>query len=194
MASYATLQQLKDYGRNEITSADDSVLKLALESAEMLVNNFCGRTFTVAGAATARVYSPAGPAAKVLRIHDCTSITSVSEAGSLLDASTWQAEPVNGLTPQGDTRPYTSLRRYGGIWLWDDDKARITVTATWGWTSVPYRVQEATLIVAKDVYQQRNTNAGVAGFGEFGAVRVRMNPIVIDMLTPLRRTEAFGLA
>lgn len=194
MSVYVTLAQLKDYARNEIAAADDTVLQLALDSAEMMVNNFCGRTFTVAAAASARSYTPDGLAAKVLKIHDCTTITSIVEAGSTLDAASYQPEPVNGIMPNGDVRPFDSVRRYGGIWLWDDAKARIVVTATWGWASVPYRVQEATLIVAKDIYQQRNTNAGVAGFGEFGAVRVRMNPIVIDLLTPLRRVEAFGIA
>lgn len=194
MSSYVTLAQFKDYARNEITAADDSVLQLALEAAEMMINNFCGRTFTVAGSASARSYTPDGTAAKVLRIHDCTTITSIVEAGSTLDATAYQPEPVNNISPNGDIRPFDSVRRYGGIWLWDDYKARIVITATWGWASVPHRVREATLIMAKDIYQQRNTNAGVAGFGEFGAVRVRMNPIVIDLLTPLRRVEAFGIA
>jgi len=41
--------------------------------------------------------------------------------------------------------------------------------------------------------QQRNNNSGVAGFGEYGAIRVRMNPIAIDLLQPYQRAEAFGL-
>lgn len=194
MSSYVTLAQFKDYARNEITASDDTVLQLAIDSAEMLVNNFCGRTFYVAGAASARSYTPDTAGANVLRIHDCTTVTSIVESGATLDAASYQLEPINGITPAGDTRPYERVRRYGGTWFWDDAKARITVTATWGWASTPYRVQEATYIVAKDIYQQRNTNAGVAGFGEFGAVRVRMNPIVIDLLTPLRRAEAIGIA
>jgi hypothetical protein len=194
MSSYVTLAQFKDYARNEITASDDTVLQLALDSAEMLINNFCGRTFYVAGAASARSYSPATRGAKVLPIHDCTSVTSIVEMNLTLDTSTYQLEPLNGITPAGDSRPYDRIRRYGSVWFWDDSKARIVVTATWGWASTPYRVQEATYIVAKDIYQQRNTNAGVAGFGEFGAVRVRMNPIAIDLLTPLRRAEAIGIA
>jgi hypothetical protein len=127
----------------------------------------------------------------VLRIHDCTTVTAVTESGANVGTSDYQAEPVT-VSWAGLSEPFTQLRRYWTCWRYDEGFARISVTGTWGWTATPSAVVEATKIIAKDIIQQRNNNSGVAGFGEFGAVRVRMNAIAIDLLTPYQRVEAFG--
>lgn len=191
--AYVLLDEFKDYIRDQV-SVDDAVSQAALTAAEVMINDFCQRSFDVAGASSTRSYTPPSGECAVLRIHDCTSITSITEWGSTLAAASYQAEPVGLLTWTGAARPYEQVRRYGAPWAYDYGKAQIVVTATWGWSATPASVTEATKIIAKDILQQRNNNSGVAGFGEFGAIRVRMNPIAIDLLKPLRRGEAFGVA
>lgn len=194
MSRYVALNEFQDYGRNDLAGSDDLLLQSALDAAEEMINEYCQRSFTVAAApATARQYTPTGPWEQVLRIHDCTTITSVVENGATVDASGYTLEPLNALGWSGQAKPYQQLRRYTGGWAWDFGKPTVTVTATWGWVATPDAVKTATLIIAKDIAQQRNTMAGVAGFGEFGAIRVRMNPIAVNLLTPLRRVEAFGI-
>jgi hypothetical protein len=168
------------------------VITSALNSAEAMVNDFCQRTFLVASSPSARSYTPHRPGEYVLRIHDCTTVTSVTESGGTVSTADYQTEPVTK-SWAGLTVPIEQLRRYWTCWRYDEGFARISVTATWGWTATPDAVIEATKIIAKDILQQRNNNSGVAGFGEYGAVRVRMNPIAIDLLQPYQRAEAFGL-
>jgi hypothetical protein len=192
-----TADELKQYMHNEIVGLDDAVYELAAQSAEQSINDHCQRAFTVAGStADARVYVPTGHA--ILRIHDCTEITSVVDtvrATTYVAGTDYQAEPLNGLAASGEARPYDMLRRLGGCWpVNSDNQASITVTAKWGWAAVPTRVKMACFVIAKDILKQRDVNSGVAGFAEFGAVRVRTNAIALELLDGLQRVEAFGFA
>jgi hypothetical protein len=64
----------------------------------------------------------------------------------------------------------------------------LQVTARWGWSSVPIEVYEACLLKAAALYKRRDSVQGVAGFGDFGVVRIgRSDPDVIDLLGPYRR-------
>lgn len=191
MSSYVLLDTFSDYVRDQVAGTDDTVKQAALDSAEAMVNDFCQRSFTVAGAASTRSYMPDRSGLYVLRIHDCTTVTAVTEYGATLGTSEYQTEPIH-VAWSGLSFPIEQIRRYWRSWWWDAGFSRITVTATWGWAATPPAVIEATKIIAKDIIQQRNNNSGVAGFGEFGAVRVRMNAIAIDLLMPYQRVEAFG--
>jgi len=194
MSSYVLLNEFLEYGRNEILGTDDAILQAGLNAAEQMINEFCGRSFTVAGdTATARSYMVAGWGLNVLRIHDCTQVTLVTEDGATVAAADYQTEPLT-VSWSGMTVPIEQLRHLNGSWLWDAGRATVTVTAKWGWSETPASIKTATLIIAKDIVQQRNTSSGVAGFGEFGAVRVRMNPIAMQLLQPFRRAEAWGIA
>jgi hypothetical protein len=59
---------------------------------------------------------------------------------------------------------------------------RIQVTGTFGWPAVPLNVKEATLIQAADTFRSKDAPFGVAGFGEFGVVRVGPNLRVQSLL------------
>lgn len=194
MSNYVLIDEFTDYIRDQVATSDNTVIQASLDSAEEMVEEFCGRSFVVASTSSARSYSPDAQWCDTLRIHDCTAITSVVENGSTLAVGTYQAEPLNQLSWSGQYRPITQLRRYGSAWYHNYGKLTVVVTGTWGWSATPNAVKDATKIIAKDILQQRNNNSGVAGFGEYGAIRVRMNPIAIDLLKPLRRVEAFGVA
>jgi len=189
---YVSLAQFKDYTRNELQAVDDATLQAALDAAEEAVNAYCQRNFAVAGAASARSYSPYTFGTSTLFIHDCTSISSVTEWGQTVTTDQYIAEPyAPSLT--GVQKPYDRLTRYRTWWTWDYGKPQIVVTATWGWAATPARVVEATKILAKDIFLQRNIQSGVAGFGEFGAVPVRQNAYVVSLLDNLRRSESLGI-
>ena len=193
MPRYTSYEGFAEYARDTTSAADVATANAALLAAEALVDEFCQRSFTVATTSSARVYTPETNESEVLRIHGCTAITSVVESGTTLTAAQYQAEPLNNLTISGMTVPYTHLRRYAGFWYYDLGRPTVTVTATWGWAAVPAAVVEATYIIGKDILQQRNNNSGIASFGDYGAVGVRMNPFALNLLRPLRRSEAFGI-
>ena len=194
MSTIVLIDEFKEYVRDQV-SVDDAILQGALDGAEISARDYCKRSLDVAtGTPTARSYTPKTGGLDVLRIHDCVSVTSVADYGSTLAATEYQLEPISGLDWSGEARPYEQIRRYSAAWTYDRGFARITVVADWGWEATPPTAVEAIKILGKDFLQQRNNNSGVAGFGEFGAVRVQANPMVAKMLFPLRRPEAFGLA
>lgn len=190
-----TLTEIKSYMRNEIVGVDDTVYQLGIDGASEAINAYCQRQFALAGAATARLYRPESWQSRVLRIHDCTTITAVTDNATTLTVNDWQAEPLNGLGWDGLVMPFEQIRRVNSYWSWVSyTQATVSVTATWGWTEIPAKVKMAAYIIAKDIIKQRDVNSGVAGFGDFGAVRVRQNPLATSLLDPLRRVETVGIA
>ena len=61
------------------------------------------------------------------------------------------------------------------------------VTARWGWPAIPAPVKQAAFLVSAEQWKLKDAPFGVAGFGEFGAIRVRLNPMVTTLLGPYRR-------
>lgn len=65
--------------------------------------------------------------------------------------------------------------------------ASVQVIARWGWAAVPEAVKTACKITASDLSKLKDAPFGVAGFDQYGAVRVRANPIVMRTLGPYMR-------
>jgi len=188
------LTTFKDYARNELGTADDTAIQAALDAAHYAAYEYCGRSLEPAGASSARTFVPI--AYDLLRINDCTSVTTVVNNGSTVVSTDYQTEPIGGRGSSQAARPITQLRLInGGAWYIDGGKATVSVTAAWGFAAaMPAAGIEAIKVLAKDILHQRDNRSGVAGFGEFGSVRVRQNPYVAMLLDPLRRVEAFGIA
>ena len=194
MPRYLTVEQVKAYHRSEIPTDDDEFIEAACDAAEAMLDQECQRRFVVATTATLRRYVPTNW--ERLRIHDCTSVTLISNDGSTVAAADYQLEPVNGLTWAGETRPYDQVRILGGgSWWIDGYEATVSVTATWGWAAIPARIEQAALIIAKEIITNRDeVKLGLVGFSDVGGVTARTNPIVRDTIAAYKRVEAFGLA
>lgn len=187
--SYVTLPDFRAYLRNEMAGVDDVDLQEALDSASEAINDHCARSFTVAGAASARLYVPSDE--EVLFIDDATTVTAVSVNGVALASTEYQKEPLNGIL-NGQSVPYTRLVRLGGYeWepdIVDERKAIISVTATWGWSAVPSRVLTACKILAKEIAEARNQVGGYVDLGEVAA-RAVSHPKYGQMLYRLQRVD-----
>jgi hypothetical protein len=86
------------------------------------------------------------------------------------------------------------VRLLNSTWLTTtDNAATISVTARWGWVATPDEVPEVVRLLAKDILQQRSTAGHLIAVGDMGG-SVRMNTYVKQLLNPLRRSEAFGIA
>lgn len=162
---YLTTAGWKAWARDEVT-ADDDQIGAAILSAQQDLDNACSRRFIVATTATARVFVPAS--AERLIIDDCTSITSIAENGTTVDASLYQAEPLNNLSPSGETVPFDKVRRLSGCWYRDGGKATITVTAPWGWLAIPFPIVESCKVVTKANLEVRDARFGLAAILENG--------------------------
>lgn len=163
MPRYLTVPQYKVWARDGLETANDAVIEDAIEAAEMSLDNACGRRFIVAsGPATARLF-PALRRSQFISIDDCTTVTAVADDGNAV--TTYQLEPLNGLSPAGETVPYTGLRRTtGSYWRWSAYEALVSVTATWGWPAIPPQIIEACKALTKAHLDGRDIRAGIAGF------------------------------
>jgi hypothetical protein len=62
--------------------------------------------------------------------------------------------------------------------------ASLQVTAHFGWSAVPSDVKQAHLMLCAETFKMREAPLGVAGWSEFGVVRVRDVPKVAKLLYP----------
>lgn len=187
---YATLAELKT--RLDITdTTDDPRLTASLASASQEINGWCGRQFNDAGAASARLFRPDG--CTRARVDDFSTTTGLIVETST-DGTTWatwsasdyELGPLNRAVFGLDGFPYWWITAVAGRRFPEAARATLRVTANWGWTAVPAPVKEACLMIAAETFKAGDAPFGVAGFGEFGAVRVRMNSQAQTLLAPYR--------
>lgn len=193
--SYATLPELKQ--RLDIPDTnDDTRLTAALASASREIETWCDRQFNKADSVSARLFRPLDEC--LVEVDDFYSTTGLLvDVDYVRDGTYGQAwttaeyalepfAPVNGLTDW----PYNRIVAVGGYRYPTGGNRRpaVRVTALWGWAAVPAPVREACLIMASETFKAGDAPFGVAGFGEFGAVRVGANPLAMAKLAPYRRT------
>lgn len=193
--SYATLAELKARVTPSLSStANDDALTNALSVASRSVDAYCHRQFNKADSASARVFSP--------KVHHSAIVDDfyttddlVIETDPNLDqsySSLWTSTdyrllPINGMR-HGESWPFWQIKtRVFGVRCFPAWEDSLRVTAVWGWASVPAAVKEATLILAEETFKLKDAPFGVAGFGDFGMLRVRDNPKVASMLVPYRK-------
>lgn len=195
--AYASLALLKSALSLTATDYDsDDVLQLSLDSASEQIDSFCGRTF---GTATAGVkYYPGGPY-EVIEIDDATAITEVATSTNgvdwtVLDATKWQAEPLNG-TADGMDWPYTRIRAVQGAY-WPNlmGQQSVRVTGTFGFGSQPFAIQRACIAQASRLHARNFSPYGIAGVGDMGVVRLAagLDVDVQQLLQPYRRQRGIA--
>lgn len=195
-AYYATLAEMKSRKGIDDT-LDDFELLGVLSAITDNIDNECCRVFTRAATATAREYYPTSPTLCV--VHDFYTTTGLVVAtdssgngtyATTLTAADYQLEPLNGVVDGKPGWPYWRLRlvataTFPAYTL--NKPAPVRVTAKWGWAAVPGAVKEVALILASETFKLADAPFGVAGYGEFGTVRVEDNPIAKRKLDPYRR-------
>lgn len=192
---YVSLGELKSYLK--ITDNVDNVeLATALDSASRGIEDHCLRQFNDAEVITARSYRPENNCLVIVDdFHTSTGlIVKTDEDDDGVYETTWSAAdyellPMNGVVKGRPGHPYWELRvtlmsRYFPTWL---RRPAVQVTAQWGWAAVPDPVRQACLILASEGFKMKDAPFGVAGFSDFGAVRVRDNPVVARMLQAYQR-------
>lgn len=199
---YVTSAELKAYIGLTLTSTDDQIAA-AITAASREVDGHCRRRFYADASTSARLFHRTEN--HTVRIDDAIvgSISAVElDTGvdrswsKTLTAAEWIAYPLNGIGDSGEAWPVTKLRTAGQLIIPQDTTSEmptVRVTARWGWPSVPQPVKQAALILAAETYKLREAPFGVAGFDQYGAVRIKSLPQVERMLAPYVLYEA-GLA
>lgn len=188
---YATVAELRAELADATASLDATQLQAALRAASRATDQWCGRRFWQDPAPLPRRYRPCDPL--ILRVADIATQTGLVVAGdsagdgSYADhwaAADWELEPLNA-DAGGGAYCWTRIVAVGSRGFFAAVRPSVQVTARWGWSQVPDPVREATLLKAVGLYKRRDAPFGVAGFGEFGAVRItRQDPDVAALLAP----------
>jgi hypothetical protein len=192
--SYATLAQLKTRLTNISDTNDDAALTNALATSSRAIEQFCGRQFNDAGAASARVYNlDTRHVVRVDDFHTTTGLVVETDDGddgtfeTTWSATDYQLEPLNQIVDGQTGWPYHTIRAVESRYFPCGRRTTVRVTARWGWSAVPTPVQEACLILSEETFRLKDAPFGVAGFGEFGVVRIRDNRKAAALLAPYRR-------
>jgi len=194
---YATLADVKSALR--ITdSVDDTLLEGSVESASRLIDGYAMRNFYQSGTVT-RYFATPDPL--ICQIDDLAGTAITVEAQLSSDGSyttfavtDYQLEPLNG-DLDGIPWAYDRLRAIEdyvfptGNQFADDGEALVRVTGVFGWPSVPKAIEIATIIQATRIFKRFDSPLGVAGFGDFGAVRVSrfLDPDVEQLVMPYKK-------
>lgn len=193
--AYVTAVDLGVYLRDQVTANEDEIDAVATVASQA-VDAHCQRTFTVPSAASERLFVPGG--STLLKVPDIANTTdlAITVDGSALSSSDYQLEvspgEVNTTTLTGRVRPYQYIRRLSGAWPCTAE-AVVSITARWGWPTVPAEVPQAVKLLAKDHFQMRDTRFGFVQLGDFSR-RIAENGMVLSLLADLRRVEAWGVA
>lgn len=189
---YLDEDTLKRYVRSE-TTIDLPDYTAAIYGAEELIDGLLARRMEIASASTARVYAP-GSYTDSLPLHDFTTLTSIVEHGVTLTLNTdFVLKPFNNLNDAGHTVPYNEAVRYWTPWYYDGPKATITVTAAWGWATIPYLVVEACKVAAKAILDGRDVRFGLATIAESGGVSEREAKTIRDAQRLYRSPRSWGI-
>lgn len=187
---YCTLNQIK--AAIGITDAiDDSLLEMAVESASRQIDSYTERIFYNAGTAT-RLFAPLDN--YVCATDDFITLTSVktSEDGETFDTTwettDWQAEPLNGVSG-GLVTSYTQIRAIEDyLFPTRGGEATVQIAGTWGWSSVPIAITQATVMLSSRIFKRLDAPLGIIS-GELGSMRVgyKLDPDVQHLIEPYRK-------
>lgn len=190
---YCTVDDLRAQLADTSSILDQALLDRAIAAASRAVDSYCARRFWRDGAVSPRRYAVDEP--DQVWIDDVASqdglVVATDENGdgvyeTVWDPSDYQLNPLNADADGGAYAWWqvaaVDVRRFPVY----DRRAGVQVTAEWGWSQVPDEVVEATVLKAASLFRRKDAPFGVAGFGEFGAVRItRQDPDVVALLDPL---------
>lgn len=192
--SYAELDALKN--RIDIADTiDDIRLQDALDTATVDIDRWCRRTFQRQDEAAARRFRPTSRSLVLVDDFWTTDglAIAVDDGGDGTYGQAWaladvDLEPLDGIVDGEPGWPFSRLVGVGDYWFPTTfRRPAVRVTAKWGWEQVPDPVRESCLILAAESFKLGDAPFGVAGYGEFGPMRVQMNSIVQGKLRPYRR-------
>ncbi|WP_427422664.1 hypothetical protein [Lysinibacillus fusiformis] len=188
---YATVEQLREEFTDDNANLPEKLLQKALKATSRGIDRFCGRRFWQDPGVVTRVYRPEHD--DVVWVDDISTtsglIVATDTTGDGSYATTWAASDyeLQPLNADKDGPGYAwwrlhAVNRYA--FPLTGKVPPLRVTARFGWSSIPDDVTEACILRAAAIFKRRESITGVAGFGDFGVVRIsrRRDPDVAELL------------
>jgi uncharacterized phiE125 gp8 family phage protein len=168
---YVTAAELKAYLRIS-DAVDDVQVALAITAASRAVDRHTSRQFGLVAAPEARTYTSRWDRIRrryVCDIDDLMTVTGLTIANTQGPVTAYTLKPGNAVAKG---RPWSLLvldpqpTIHPTPWVTLEDD--VTVTARYGWTTVPDPVKQATLLQASRIFARRGAPFGVAGSPDLG--------------------------
>ena len=194
---YATLSDVKAALR--ITdNIDDTLLELCVESASRDIDGMCDRVFYQAD--DTRTYVPTD--SFLVETDDIVSLTSLKTSSSgetfdiTWDTTDYQLEPLNQQAGGIETPQYR-IRAIGSYLfpVWEPSnvnaqEATVQVVGTFGFSSVPTAIKQATILLAMRHYKRYDSPLGIAGFSDIGAIRISSRDYdIASLVMPFKKVR-----
>jgi hypothetical protein len=189
---YCTLNELKASLRIPVSDTiDDDLLELAVEAASRDIDQASERIFY--SLSDTRIFIPRDSSNTA--IDDLVSVTTIKTSTSADGAfdvtwtsSDYQLMPLNGVAG-GMTVPYDLIYAVGDYsFPQSGQEATVEVVGTWGFSSVPTAIKQATVLLSARIFKRNDSPGGVMGFGDLGIIRVgRMDPDIDKLIQPYRK-------
>jgi hypothetical protein len=194
LSDYITSTQLKNTLEIGTATYADADITMAISAAGHVIDAYKDTRFYPTG--ETRRYS-ADACERSLQIDDLVSLTTlkVDMDGDGTYETTWTVdtdfylEPVNAAL---EGRPYNQVTlRPQGTALWPAWDYGIQVGGTFGWTTAPYQVQQATTILAgRYLKRARETPYGILTIGTDAIAAARLGRIDPDVSFLLDNLDA----
>lgn len=194
---YCTQTELKlMLGLPTSDANDNTLLDIAIESASRVVDDYCRRKFYTTSTAVDRTFRAVDPTWLYVDDFQPSSgayvVTVATDDDNDGTAETVWTETVDyTLGPVNDINLFAKYRNVvtavgSRSFPTSGVRARVTINAKWGWAATPDPVKYAAMILAEDLFKSKDAPFGVAGFGDYGAIRIRQNPKAMELLEPYR--------
>jgi hypothetical protein len=192
-SAYCSVEQLRTHLEDSSDLLSNELLERAIRSASRAVDKKTGRRFWLDSGVTERTYIANDQG--LIFVDDIASRTGLIVATgtdgvtfpTVLAATDYVLEPRNAdayAATTFDPFAFWKIRRLSGSWTVDATRPTVQVTARHGWSAIPDEIVQATILKAAALFKRKDAPFGVAGFGEFGAVRItRSDPDVLDLIS-----------
>lgn len=191
---YITAQQVRDQLTDAGGKMSDTLIENAVNAASRAVDRYCGRRFWQDTGLTTRTFT--ATSRDLALVDDISTRTGLVVAtgsdgvnydAALAIGTDYVLEPRNAdkfASANFDAYAFWGIRLVNGTSFYiNGDLPTLSVTAQFGWSAVPDEVSQACLLKAVALFKRKDAPFGVAGFGEFGAVRIsKADPDVMDLL------------
>lgn len=182
------------------SSATDTQIQRAVDTATQRVRSHCGRSFDTAATVSPRTFRMASYTGSLMlplgsEIATTTGlIVGSDENDDGTYETTWlstefQLAPTGGIGPDGQPGwPYTEIAPIDRWWPTRStyDRPLVQITARWGWLTVPEPAKLACLFLARELLP--NITLGYSGFSGVG--QITDGSPAADLLMPYRRGKA----
>lgn len=196
--AYCSVEEVRDQLGDSGSTLATNLMEKAVNAASRAVDGYCGRRFWQDPAAVTRKYRPRRR--DRVTVNDISTTTGLivetASSASWAAPTTWTLDTDFELQPDnadfdGPAYAWWRLVAVGTKWFPRARYRSVRITARWGWSQIPDPVSEATLLKAVSLFERRNAPFGVAGFGEFGAVKItRKDSDVVDLLADYTKVLA----